>query len=131
MTQTEREKVPMKDSVLLKERRLEIRFSLNGLVPMRIQTDSKEGLVAMFIDASSRGVGLIVEPVLRVDEEVTLKLATGMEIPMSVRWVKKPVGLSNPNVPIFHRAGLCITDHPDHLGVDLIKILEQFDCVDH
>ncbi len=118
----------LKDSVFMQERRFEVRYSLNGLIPIRLMSQDMAPVVAMFIDASSRGLGIIVEPKLRVDEHVTLKLSTGLELDMMVRWIKKPIGFSTPDTPIFHRAGLCLTNPSD---IDIVRLLEQYDCVDH
>ncbi|NRA67873.1 MAG: PilZ domain-containing protein [Pseudobacteriovorax sp.] len=120
----------MKEAVLLQERRLEVRFNLNGLIPLSLISGNGRVLTAIFVDVSRRGLGLIIEPSLRVDEEITLKIAGSKDVPMSVRWVKKPLGVTAPGVPSFHRTGICIDTTKISGTLDLTRVLEQFNCVD-
>lgn len=126
----------MNEALLLHERRVELRFGLNGLLPFEIFLSNQRMLVATFIDVSKHGLGLIVEPCLKVDDEVFLHCQGEHIATMKVRWVKKPLGVTAPNVPIFHRAGICIdllNDRPTtgNEALDLVRLLETFDCVDH
>ena len=118
------------ESALMQERRMEVRYSLNGLVPLKLMIDDKI-LDAIFLDVSSRGLGLIVEPSLKVDQTVNLKVSGSLTIPVSVRWIKKPIGLTAPGVPIFHRAGVCLINEPNRGQVNILEVLEHLHCVDH
>lgn len=114
------------EATLLQERRNEIRFGLTGLIPLRLEQEGSP-IDALFLDSSKRGLGIVVEPVLKVDQLLTLNIGGGHQLQVSVRWVKKPVGFSGPGIPAFHRAGLLLTD----TKVNLLEYLENFYCVDH
>ncbi|SMF76631.1 PilZ domain-containing protein [Pseudobacteriovorax antillogorgiicola] len=122
------------ESLLMQERRTEVRYSLNGLVPLRLELEKGQVLDAIFLDASTRGLGMIVEPSLKVDQQVLLKVGGGIQLKMSVRWIKKPMGLTAPGVPVFHRAGVCLLQGSGSQGEkpsSILEILENFHCVDH
>ena len=86
---------------------------------------------AIFLDASAKGLGLVVEPCLKVDEVIVIQMGGGVTLKFSVRWIKKPVGFSAPGVPVFHRAGVCLIEDDGAMPNNILSILENFHCVDH
>ena len=119
------------ESTLLQERRNDIRYSVSGLVPMELKKEDGTSIDAVFLDASRTGVGMIVEPTLKVDQQMMLKLSGSYELQVSVRWIKKPVGFNSSNGPSFHRAGLSLIMDENNPKLNLLEILENFNCVDH
>lgn len=117
------------DAILNRERRVETRLSILGCCPLRLQQDDQE-LDAIFLDVSSKGIGLLVEPSLKVDQSISVFIQDQFKWLASVRWVKRPPGLHAKGVPEFHRAGLFLVGKPDSSNKSFIETLRAFHCLD-
>ncbi len=120
------------EAALFEERRKEIRYPLCGLVPLWLtHRDQEKPIDTVFLDVSNRGLGVLCEPGLQVDKILWLNVNQRINLPMSVRWVKKPSGVFAQNIPDFYRAGLCLVDNDGPAEThDLIEILTPFNCID-
>lgn len=121
------------EAVLFEERRKEVRFTLSGLIPLELRNMANNDFVAtVFLDISTRGLGVLIEPGFQIDEIVNLKVNERLKIPMSVRWIKKPTGVLAPGVPALNRAGLCLVQNDGPMEThDLLELLSPLHCIEY
>ncbi len=118
--------IELPDLDRLADKRSDVRYSLNGLVPAALQGFDGHDLDVVLIDVSRGGLGILVSGFTPKSGDVVKLCIEGQdEIPLVVRWMRSSrlgehagLGLS--------RVGLAVQS----TGENLVERLKPFDCVD-
>jgi hypothetical protein len=110
----------------LADKRSEVRYSLNGLVPAVIQGIDGRDLDVVMLDVSRGGLGILANGFTpRVGESVNLCIDGQDQITLIVRWMRHSRVGEDAGLGLT-RVGLALAEP----GENLVERLRVFDCVD-
>jgi hypothetical protein len=118
--------IELPDLDRLADKRSDVRYGLNGLVPAVIQSLDGRDLDVVMLDVSRGGLGILVHDfTLRVGDSVNFCLDDQGPLVMVVRWMRRS-RLGEQEGLGLTRVGLALVVP----GVNLVERLRAFDCVD-
>jgi hypothetical protein len=111
------------------DKRRELRFAVTGMPNAKLRLPNGDDLVFFFVDASTHGVGIVIDTLLKTGENLYLTIddRSHFELGLEVRWVST-VDLLTESTGInstLYRCGLQANDP----SVDIISILSQCENV--
>lgn len=108
------------------ENRDEVRFSLSGQLPVSFRLMRTESAFeALFVDISSRGLGLLVDGLhVNIGDQVEMKSDAGRTYSFQVIWVKK-TRMKGTSSELL-RIGL----HSTEKGLDLLQDFAETSLID-
>jgi hypothetical protein len=110
----------------LAEKRSEVRYGLNGLVPAVIQGVDGRDLDVVMLDVSRGGLGILVNgTVQRVGDSLNLCIDDQDGIALVVRWTRGSRLGAHEGLGLT-RVGLAVQDQSENL----LERLKPFNCID-
>ena len=104
---------------LFKEKRLDVRTKLTGLLPGRIRDSLGRGVSARPVNVSKGGMGIVTKNILEVGTELVLQVGK-LDVVMVVKWVEPDFAKHN-----ILRYGLMVQDGT----IDLEQIFLDSGCI--
>ena len=112
------------------ERRNQLRYSIAGEIPAQFFVQGQpEPLEYVFVDVSSRGLGVMLSPAPPLDSIVELKLEKSTQVlAFHVRYVKTESAFLGTDLESMRRCG-CELHESQHDQIDLVKFFGQFSTI--
>ena len=113
----------------LSDKRRELRFGVTGMPNAKLRSASGDDIIFFFVDASTHGVGIVVDTLIKLGEHLHLTIddKCHCELAFEVRWIlpvdmlAEAEGLNST----LYRCGLLANDN----SIDIISILSQCENV--
>ncbi|MDQ3232050.1 MAG: PilZ domain-containing protein [Pseudobdellovibrionaceae bacterium] len=119
--------IELPDLERIAEKRGEVRYSLNGLVPATVQGLDGEDMDVVMLDVSRGGLGILVSGFPnRVGDILQLCIEGQDAIALIVRWMRRSRLGENMSLPGLTRVGLAVQASENNL----LQRLESFGCID-
>jgi hypothetical protein len=111
------------------DKRRELRFAVTGMPNANLRLPNGDDLVFFFVDASTHGVGIVIDTPIKIGENLhlTIDARNHYKLELEVRWISS-VDLLTESIGVnstLYRCGLQVNDH----SVDIISILSQCENV--
>lgn len=116
-----------------REKRQFTRYEVTGYIPCTINDQHGQKMDAMFIDVSSKGMGMLMEPGPRpgdflwitFDDDVRTRLR------FRVQWVAANLDIQKiEHLHDMERIGIALMDEAAPADWDLVNYLKQFDTLE-
>jgi hypothetical protein len=118
--------IELPDLDRLADKRSEVRYGLNGIVPAVIQGLDGRDLDVVMLDVSRGGLGILAHGFAqRTGELVTLCIEGQPGIPLVVRWMRRSRLGEHAGLGLT-RVGLAVEAEKENL----LDRLKPFDCID-